>query len=171
MYSFAVSVDFELTGTDVLVCGAICEKNGADQLQTGTYVSLSIVHVGAFRFSSCIWLILHSYPLKTWYFAISFAVLSAGMTVLANWKPRDGQPATYGHIQTLADLVDEWPRETMWWGHKGEIEHGGQRLGHAGEDFIHNTRLIAYRGLYQVHPITSWNLYGSIWSTHDNATK
>ncbi|KAJ8581878.1 hypothetical protein M405DRAFT_923313, partial [Rhizopogon salebrosus TDB-379] len=31
---------------------------------------------------------------------------------------RDGpQPAAYGHLQTLANLVDEWS-PVMWWGHK-----------------------------------------------------
>lgn len=39
------------------------------------------------------------------------------ITLIARYRPRGPQPATYGHIQTLADLVDEWS-PTRYWGHK-----------------------------------------------------
>ncbi|KAL5503924.1 hypothetical protein ACEPAH_7996 [Sanghuangporus vaninii] len=38
-------------------------------------------------------------------------------------RPQTSQPSTYGHLQTLVDLIDEW-HEKMYWGHKGP--------GHAG---------------------------------------
>ncbi|KAG2148052.1 hypothetical protein DEU56DRAFT_107625 [Suillus clintonianus] len=38
-------------------------------------------------------------------------------TVVALRRPRGPQPAAYGHLQTLANLVDEWSL-VMWWGHK-----------------------------------------------------
>ncbi|KAI6105403.1 hypothetical protein F5141DRAFT_1006815, partial [Pisolithus sp. B1] len=38
------------------------------------------------------------------------------------------QPAAYGHIQTLANLIDKWS-PVMWWGHKT----GGLPYYHAGE--------------------------------------
>jgi hypothetical protein len=40
-------------------------------------------------------------------------------------KPKGPQPATYGHIQTLADVVDDWTLNEngrFWWGDKGCIE-------------------------------------------------
>ncbi|KAG2119433.1 hypothetical protein DEU56DRAFT_747210 [Suillus clintonianus] len=42
-------------------------------------------------------------------------------------RPRGPQPATYGHIQTLANLVDAWS-PVMWWGHKedGLYCHAGR---------------------------------------------
>jgi len=39
------------------------------------------------------------------------------LTFMALRRPRGPQPATYGHLQTLANLVDEWS-PVMWWGHK-----------------------------------------------------
>lgn len=48
---------------------------------------------------------------------------------LAYDRPKGPQPATYGHIQTLADLIDVWS-ETMYWGDKGAIP--GSNIRHAG---------------------------------------
>jgi len=44
--------------------------------------------------------------------------------------PLGPQPAAYGHINTLADLVDEWD-EKMYWGHKGGVQGDGG-VCHAG---------------------------------------
>jgi hypothetical protein len=38
-------------------------------------------------------------------------------TLVARRQRRGPQPAAYGHLQTLANLVDEWA-PVMWWGHK-----------------------------------------------------
>ncbi|KAG2158224.1 uncharacterized protein EDB93DRAFT_654994 [Suillus bovinus] len=38
-------------------------------------------------------------------------------TFVALRRPSGPQPAAYGHVQTLANLVDEWS-PVMWWGHK-----------------------------------------------------
>ena len=48
---------------------------------------------------------------------------------LAYDRPKGPQPATYGHIQTLADLIDVWS-ETMYWGDKGVVP--GSNIRHAG---------------------------------------
>ncbi|KAH8117779.1 hypothetical protein DFH11DRAFT_1807898 [Phellopilus nigrolimitatus] len=45
------------------------------------------------------------------------------ITSVGRFHPRNKQPSTYGHLQTLVDLIDEWD-EKMFWGHK--------RNGHAG---------------------------------------
>jgi len=50
------------------------------------------------------------------------------ITVVATHRPWSSQPATYGHLPTLVNLVDEWC-ETMFWGHKGN--------GHAGTSYKH----------------------------------
>ncbi len=68
--------------------------------------------------------------------AIALLVFSACMTYLAIHKPKGPQPAAYGHIQTLANLIDDWnPSMKMWWGHKsiGDAEKDGERVYHAGE--------------------------------------
>ncbi|KAL9088210.1 MAG: hypothetical protein Q9165_006337 [Trypethelium subeluteriae] len=55
------------------------------------------------------------------YLAIPLAVLAVLVTWLAVQKPGGPQPAAYGHLQTLADLVDCWVEgsEKMHWGDKG----------------------------------------------------
>ncbi|KAK0538998.1 hypothetical protein OC842_001121 [Tilletia horrida] len=49
------------------------------------------------------------------------ACLAVFLSSLAFWPRKGPQPATYGHLQTIVDLIDEWPKhgdETMYWGHK-----------------------------------------------------
>ncbi|KAG1726700.1 uncharacterized protein EDB91DRAFT_1263533 [Suillus paluster] len=48
---------------------------------------------------------------------IAQLIFASVFTLLALCRPRGPQPATYGHLQTLANLVDEWS-PVMWWGHK-----------------------------------------------------
>ncbi|KAH7931385.1 hypothetical protein BV22DRAFT_1027624 [Leucogyrophana mollusca] len=62
---------------------------------------------------------LSMYIVQIWYLAIAMFVFAVGMTLVANHKPRGPQPAAYGHIQTLANLIDEWA-PIMWWGHKAD---------------------------------------------------
>jgi hypothetical protein len=60
--------------------------------------------------------------------AAAFASFATFLTVR---KPKGPQPATYGHIQTLADLVDNWTLDEhgcFWWGDKGAregVRHAG----------------------------------------------
>ncbi|KAI9850596.1 MAG: hypothetical protein M1838_005381 [Thelocarpon superellum] len=59
-------------------------------------------------------------PPQIFYLCVGGLALAFGVTACAFWRPPGPQPATYGHIQTLVDLVDEWPEmdETMFWGRK-----------------------------------------------------
>jgi hypothetical protein len=50
-------------------------------------------------------------------------------TYLATQKPKGPLPATFGHIQTLADLIDKWSAP-MYWGDMGTVP--GTELRHAG---------------------------------------
>ncbi|KAH7916722.1 hypothetical protein BJ138DRAFT_1074648 [Hygrophoropsis aurantiaca] len=70
---------------------------------------------------------LSMYTVQIWYLAIALFVFALGMTIVALRRPHGPQPAAYGHIQTLANLVDEW-YPTMWWGHKED----GAPYCHAG---------------------------------------
>ncbi|KAG8994525.1 hypothetical protein FRB94_009822 [Tulasnella sp. JGI-2019a] len=49
------------------------------------------------------------------------------ITVVAVLRPSGPQPVAYGHIQTLADLVDEWST-TMYWGIRRTAGRGRGRL-------------------------------------------
>jgi len=67
------------------------------------------------------------YPVQILNFSLALGVFTVILTLLALWRPRGPQPATYGHIQTLANLIDEWPAEgqkQIYWGHKGLYEPG-----------------------------------------------
>ncbi|KAG8859059.1 hypothetical protein FRB96_004629 [Tulasnella sp. 330] len=55
-------------------------------------------------------------------------VVAVFVTYIANLKPPGPQPAAYGNVQVLADLVDEW-WETMYWGHKGTKLWGASHAG------------------------------------------
>jgi hypothetical protein len=48
---------------------------------------------------------------------IALLIFACFFTIVALFRPRGPQPAAYGHLQTLANLVDEWS-PVMWWGHK-----------------------------------------------------
>lgn len=98
--------------------------------QVGTVVTSSNNQKGAFFF------------VMAWSRLIVFAacaVFIAGFgTFLALRKPRGPQPAAWGHLQTLANLVDDWTTNKdgrFWWGDKtGLLEESGGTGGlrHAG---------------------------------------
>ncbi|KAG2053470.1 hypothetical protein BDR06DRAFT_956530, partial [Suillus hirtellus] len=54
---------------------------------------------------------------QIWNLCIALFLLACFFTVVALRRPHGPQPAAYGHLQTLANLVDEWS-PVMWWGHK-----------------------------------------------------
>ncbi|KAG1812543.1 uncharacterized protein BJ212DRAFT_1301519 [Suillus subaureus] len=62
-------------------------------------------------------LMVHMFTTQIWNLCIALAIFACFFTVVALRRPRGPQPATYGHLQTLANLVDEWS-PIMWWGHK-----------------------------------------------------
>jgi hypothetical protein len=72
-------------------------------------------------------------------YAICTGLLAMFITYLTFRRPSGPQPATWGHIQTLADLVDDWKTDELdqfWWGDKGIVN--GVR--HAGMSY-HQTKL------------------------------
>ncbi|KAG2357276.1 hypothetical protein BDR07DRAFT_1298167 [Suillus spraguei] len=60
---------------------------------------------------------LFMYTAQIWNLCIALFIFACFLTFIALRRPRGPQPATYGHVQTLANLVDEWS-PVMWWGHK-----------------------------------------------------
>ena len=55
-------------------------------------------------------------------------VLLASICYVAFKRPSGPQPSTYGHIQTLAELIDEWGKgDRLFWGDKGLAEDGRHR--------------------------------------------
>ena len=65
-------------------------------------------------------------PIQIFYLTLCTAILALIATFICFRRPEGPQPATYGHLQTLADLIDEWSPH-MYWGHKavGNVCHAG----------------------------------------------
>lgn len=75
------------------------------------------------------------------YLALSFGIVAIFVSVLAFRRPRGPQPATYGHLSSLINLIDVWPMDSkrMYWGHKPFVEVVPGYL-HAGEPPLHRSR-------------------------------
>ncbi|KAJ8594491.1 hypothetical protein M405DRAFT_485269 [Rhizopogon salebrosus TDB-379] len=67
------------------------------------------------RMVSTVWISM--YTTQIWNLCIALFIFASFFTLIARFRPRGPQPAAYGHLQTLANLVDEWS-PVMWWGHK-----------------------------------------------------
>jgi hypothetical protein len=68
---------------------------------------------------------------RVFVYAISTTIFASAIAFLTFIKPKGPQPATYGHIQTIADVIDDWTLDKngrFWWGDKG----GSGGLRHAG---------------------------------------
>ena len=59
-------------------------------------------------------------PPQIIYLSLGAVLLAGFVSACALWQPKGPQPATFGHLQTLVDLIDEWPKmgERMFWGRK-----------------------------------------------------
>ncbi|KXL46658.1 hypothetical protein M433DRAFT_3824 [Acidomyces richmondensis BFW] len=56
-------------------------------------------------------------PLQLIYLVVFSAACSIFIAFVSLRRPKGPQPAAYGHLQTLVDLVDDWSA-VMFWGHK-----------------------------------------------------
>ena len=58
-------------------------------------------------------------PVHLIYLACLAALCALFITYISTRRPKGYQPAAYGHLQTLVDLIDEWCA-IMYWGHKAD---------------------------------------------------
>ncbi|KAK9380058.1 uncharacterized protein V2V93DRAFT_380992 [Kockiozyma suomiensis] len=66
------------------------------------------------------------------YLIVLWIMFTVFVTYIGFHKPKGMLPASYGHLQTLANIVDEW-HPKMFWGHKSNsIDSDGRAIGHAG---------------------------------------
>jgi len=62
---------------------------------------------------------VNMYPPQVFYLAGFTLITFAFGMYLALRRPRGYLPVSYGHIQTIADIIDEWPEAScMFWGEK-----------------------------------------------------
>jgi hypothetical protein len=68
-------------------------------------------------------------PPQIVYLGVGGALLAFFTMLCAFWRPKGPQPAAFGHLQTLVDLVDDWSNkdEKMYWGQK-EAQNGQNAL-------------------------------------------
>ncbi|KAG1881519.1 hypothetical protein C8R48DRAFT_766540 [Suillus tomentosus] len=64
---------------------------------------------------------------QIWNLCIALFIFACFFTLIALRRPRGPQPAAYGHLQTLANLIDSPLSHVIWWGHKadGPVCHAG----------------------------------------------
>jgi hypothetical protein len=75
---------------------------------------------------------------QIWNLCLALFIFACFFTLVALYRPRSPQPVVYGHLQTLANLVDEWS-PVMWWGHKEDgipYCHAGMVLVLLGGSYI-----------------------------------
>jgi hypothetical protein len=58
-------------------------------------------------------------PVHMIYLACLAALCALFITYISARRPQGCQPAAYGHLQTLVDLIDEWSA-VLYWGHKAD---------------------------------------------------
>lgn len=62
---------------------------------------------------------------QIWYFSAGTVMTAGFISFIAFRRPSGYLPATYVHIQTIIDIVDEWLESgPMFWGHKGGPRRG-----------------------------------------------
>ncbi|MCJ1406774.1 hypothetical protein MMC19_000842 [Ptychographa xylographoides] len=73
-------------------------------------------------------------PPQIFYLSVGALLLASFVSAFAFWPPKGPQPASFGHLQTLVDLIDEWPEqgERMFWGRKT----GGKVVDRWGEEQV-----------------------------------
>ena len=56
------------------------------------------------------------------YLTAGLIFVSIFSSVIMFWRYKGPQPATFGHLQSLVDMMDEWPeaKDRAYWGDKGE---------------------------------------------------
>jgi hypothetical protein len=63
---------------------------------------------------------------------VLFIVLAIGSEYMLKKQPRGSLPASYGNLERVARLVDEWDHARLFWGDKGCFKDGVRRAGTAG---------------------------------------
>lgn len=60
---------------------------------------------------------VNMYPPQIFYFTAFALMVAIFATYVSLRRPTGPLPATFGHLQTMADLIDDW-NDRMFWGHK-----------------------------------------------------
>lgn len=85
------------------------------------------------------------FPVQIFYLSLISASMAGFGAFLAFRRSSGPLPAAFGHVQTIMDLVDVWPKSRrMYWGHLPELGKDGSDRGHpsyAGVSGAHRLEL------------------------------
>ena len=81
--------------------------------------------------------------------SVLFMLLAGFAGHLVRARPTGSQPATYGDIQALNALVDDWGYEKIFWGDKGKYTGGIRVAGTSGRRLADLAPGVMYIGLLQ----------------------
>ncbi|KZP24914.1 hypothetical protein FIBSPDRAFT_1041725 [Athelia psychrophila] len=103
---------------------------------------------------------------QLWYLSIVLVGFAIITTLIAIYKPHGPQPAAYGHFQTLADLIDEWPPEEPIPGNKlHPVLHWGHK---SNKDGVCHAGTSSDKSL--VHPVHMKGMYGGELDEESSST-
>ncbi|TGO30251.1 hypothetical protein BPAE_0007g01330 [Botrytis paeoniae] len=78
---------------------------------------------------------LMMFTIQIFYCTVCALLLAFFATYISLRRPSGPLPATYGHLQTIADLVDEWQGDSlMFWEHKVDGSNGEPNFAGMGSD-------------------------------------
>ena len=75
-------------------------------------------------------------PSYTFGLSATVFLLAVFATILARARSKGPMPATWGHLQTVADCIDDWGRgrvEKLYWGDKGQLDDNVRHAGTSNE--------------------------------------
>lgn len=82
------------------------------------------------------------FTIQILYCTVCALLLALFATCISLRRPSGPLPATYGHLQTIADLVDEWQGDSpMFWGHKVDGSNGEPNFAGMGSDPIRKIKM------------------------------
>lgn len=98
-----------------------------------------------YALETSIYVFMSLLPLLT--LAVLFLLLGLLTEFLVRYKPKGPQPATYGNIEALTALIDEWQDGKIFWGDKGPVTETIRRAGTSGQRLADLRMSFLYQGL------------------------
>ncbi|KAE9977693.1 hypothetical protein EG327_007650 [Venturia inaequalis] len=98
-----------------------------------------------YALETSIYVFMSLLPLLT--LAVLFLLLGLLTEFLVRHKLKGPQPATYGNIEALTALIDEWQDGKIFWGDKGPVTETVRRAGTSGQRLADLQMSFLYQGL------------------------
>jgi hypothetical protein len=130
-------------GSDLKASSVLAPMRTWQSILLFTFKSI-VQWVFGYAFSANVYAWMNLIPMIVLTVLLLFVALFA--EYLGRHRPKGPQPVTYGNVQALADVVDDWSSSTLYWGDKGEID-GVRKAGTAGHHLGEIQMDALYNGL------------------------